>query len=416
MDSPTRLWAMLLAAVLFVLLAASAAGAGLSGRQSTAAHTDRATEALYSEVQDLSYNLADANAAAATSLLIGPVTPSAFTSRFGSDITQVEDLLSAASQRVTGDAAASHQLQLLAEQVPEYTQWIGQALANNRFGYPVAGAYLRQASTMLTTEMLPEVQNVIDEQQQATDDGMSSASSADWAAVALCVLALIVLSIAGTKITRSTKRRMNPGVLAAKLAMVALLGWMIAAYGGSSQAVHHARGDFELVMQAQSDGSQLALSETYVALQQIDRGEDGGTDQQHAQNALGALGGVGNGFLAEQSDSAAAKSVEPDFVSLATCAQNAIKQAAAGDYQTAIATTVGSGQQVGQGGCEPGAARLRADLVALTKLNQQRYDADMADVSSSYAGGGALALPLALGLLGALAAAWGINRRLAEFR
>jgi hypothetical protein len=399
---------MLLAAVAAMLLAGSVAAAGLSGRESSAVHTDQATEALYSEIQDLSYNLADANATAATALLIGPVTPSAFTTRFGIDVTQVEDLLSAASQRVAGDASASYQLQLLAEQVPEFTQWIGQALADNRFGYPVAGAYLRQASTMLTQRMLPEVQAVITEQNSATQGGISSAASTDWAAIGLCVLALGVLVAVGAQVSRRTKRRANPGVALAKLAVLALLVWTVAAAGLSTAAADSAQTDFNAVAQAQTGGSQLALAESYVALQQIDRGEDAGVDQKDALQALASLSSVG-----ASSDSPSALAAVDAFSS---CSRGAIGQASAGEYQQAITATVGGAQDVGQGGCEPGAVLVRADLVALTKQRQQEYDADMARLESAYTGSGALPLPLAAGLLGALAAAWGINRRLAEYR
>jgi hypothetical protein len=399
---------MLLAAVAAVLLAGSVSGADLSGRQSTAVHTDQATEALYSEVQDLSYSLADANATAATALLIGPVTPFAFTKRFGTDITQVENLLSVASQSVAGNSAASTSLNLLAEQVPEYTQWVGQALANNRFGYPVAGAYLRQASTMLTTEMLPEVQSVIDEQYDATEGGMSSASSTDWAGIGLCLLALAVLVTAGRLLSRRVRRRANLGILVAELAVLALLAWTFAAAGAGSSAAGDARGDFNVIVQAQSGDSQLALSETYVALQQIERGEDGGTDQQNAQKALAQLSKVG----ATASTSSAAGHIK----ALVSCEQSAITQAAAGRYQQAITVTVGASSDVGQGGCEQDAVNVWTDLVALTKASGHRYDADMARLESAYGGSGALPLPLAAGLLGAVAAAWGINRRLAEYR
>lgn len=421
MDSPTRLWVMLLAAVIGVLLAGSVAAAGLSGRQSAAAHTDQATEALYSEVQDLSYNLADANATAATALLIGPVTPKSFTDRFNSDITQAEDLLSAASQRVTGDATASKELKDLAEQLPQYTQAIGQALANNRFGYPVAGAYLRDASQLLTVQMLPEVTAVINEQYADTTGGMSSASGVDWPALAVCVLVLALLIVVGTRISRATKRRANIGVLVAKVAVLALLAWTVAAAFGSTAAVHDARADFGLVAQAQSGSSQLALSETNVALQQIDRGEDkgqpGGDDKDHAQQALTGLNKVaGVSFPVITGKDKAANAYAADIGNLITCANGSIKLADDGEYQAAIEATVGTGPDAGGGGCEPKAQRVRDDLVALTGQAQQRYDADMSRVQSAYAGGASLLLPLAFGLIGAVAAAWGIDRRLAEFR
>ena len=417
MESPHRLWIMLLAAVIAVLLAGCVAATGLSGRQSTAEHTAQATEALYSEVQDLSYNLADANATAATALLIGPVTPKPFTDRFGSDITQVEDLLSAASQRVTGDATASHELRLLAEQVPEYSQWVGEALANNRFGYPVAGAYLRQASAMLTGSMVPEVDTVITEEQNATENGISSASGTDWLTVGVCVLALVVLVLVGSVLARSTKRRMNLGVVAAKLAVLVLLGWTFTAAVGSSGAASTARGDFDLIVQTQVGASQLATSEAYIALQQIDRGENGTGDQQQATAALTALGPLTYPeFQAATGASKTSKATATAIKAMVTCGEGAINQAAAGNYAQAIITTVGTGSDVGQGGCEPAAQQVRDDLSALTKQSQGHYDTDMASVSSAYAGGGALVLPLALGLLGAVAAAWGINRRLAEYR
>ncbi len=414
-ESPHRLWALLVVAVLAVLLAGSVAAVGLSGRESTAEHTDQATEALYSEVQDLSYSLADANATAATALLIGQVTPKTSTDRFGSDITQVEDLLSAASQQVTGDAKASGQLTKLAEQVPEYAQWIGEALADNRFGYPVAGGYLREASTLYTSAMAVEVDTVVSEEQAATQDAMSSASSTDWLTVGICVLALIALTWVSSGIARSTKRRMNPGLLAAKLAVLVLLGWAFVASVGSSTAVSTARGDFNQVVQTQVGAAQSAKAEAYVALQQIARGEDGGTDQSQADSALGALAGVGKS-VSSAGATGAAKAVGGDVTALVGCDQSAIAQASGGNYQQAIISTVGQGSNVGLGGCEPDAKNVRTDLLALTQQGQARYDADMASVRSSYAGGGALVLPLALGLLGAVAAAWGINRRLAEYR
>lgn len=415
MDSPTRLWAMLLAAALAVLLAGSVAGVGLSGRESTAGHTAQATEPLYQDVQELSYALADANATAANALLIGPVAPKADTDRFGSDITLVEQRLSDASQRVTGDATASEQLDNLAEQVPQYAQWIGQALANNRFGYPVAGAYLRQASQMYTGHMLVEVQAVIAEEQSATQDGMSSASSPDWLTIALCVLALTVLIVVGRMMARTSRRRLNLGVLGAALAVLALLVWTCVAALGSSSSVDQARTDFSQVSLAQDGNSELALAETYVALQQIDRGEDvgqkGGDDQQHAEKVLADLTKIGNGFTDTSSGP-----VTADVQKLVTCADGGIRLAADGQYQKAITATVGSEQDLGSG-CETAAAKaVRDDFDGATNASQARYAADMSRARSWYAGGAALALALVVGLLGAVAAAWGVNRRLAEYR
>lgn len=412
MGSPARLWIMLLAGVLALLLAGSVAAVGLSGRESTARHTAQDTEALYTDVQDLSYDLADANATAATALLIGPVTPKAFTDRFNADVAAAEQRLSEASQRVTGDAKASAELKALAQQVPQFTQEVGEALADNRFGYPVAGAYLRQASTLLTGTMVPEVQAVIGLEQTATENGMSSASSPDWLTIAVCVLAFLALVVVGRMLARASKRRVNPGVLGAMLAVLVLLGWTAVAAIASSGAVDSARTDFAQVAAAKGGNSQLALAESWVALQQIDRGEDNNLDQQNAGTALKALTKVGNTAF----DDPRPLTVSGDVKTLVSCANNAIGQAVEGQYEQAIASTVGSGSDIGKGGCEADATDVFNGLKTVSTDGQTRYDADMSSAQSSYAGGGALAVPLVLGLLGAVAAAWGINRRLAEYR
>ncbi len=415
MGNPARLWSMLLAGVLVVLLAGSVAGVGLSGRSSTAEHTGQATEQLYQDVQELSYALADANATAANALLIGPVAPKVDTDRFGSDITLVEQRLSDASQRVTGDATASSQLDDLAVRVPQYSQWIGEALANNRFGFPVAGAYLRLASQMYTGQMLGEVQAVIAEEQAATQDGMSSASSPDWLTIVVCVLAFIALAVVGRMLARASKRRLNLGVLGAALAVLALLLWTCVAAVGSSSAVDDAHTDFSQVMLAQNGNSELSLAETYVALQQIDRGEDvgqvGGDDQQHAVKVLADLTEIGKGFTGKGSGA-----VSADVHKLVACADSGIELAADGQYQKAITATVGTEQDLASG-CETAAAKaVRDDFDNVTNASQARYAADMSRARSWYGGGAALALALAVGLLGAVAAAWGLNRRLAEYR
>lgn len=411
LEGPTRLWIMLFAAVIAVLLTGSLAAVGLSGRQSTAEHTGQATEALYRDVQALSSDLADADATVATALLVGPVTPATFTKRLAADVKGAQDLLADASQRVAEDPNASSELRLLAEQMPVYTELVGQALANNRFGYPVAGAYLRAASGMLTGEMLTEVGGVVAEQQNATTAGISSAASVDWPAIALCVLALVALFTVGRRIARSTRRRVNPGVLGAEIAMLALLGWTCAAAFAAGSAADRAQTDFGYVMQTQIGGSRLALTEAQVALQQIDRGENGATDRNNATTALAGLTGIDY-----SSFRATAPHLPAAVDALAACATQAIAQAGAGDYTQALGTTVGSGPQIGQGGCEAKVGPVREGLALVAGHSQQRYVADMSGLESAYAGAAALPLPLLAGLLGAVAAAWGIDRRLAEYR
>ena len=405
LDTPTRLWLLLAAAVAAVLTVGLVAGFGLAGRESAAAHTAGDTEVLYSEVQNLSYSLADANATAATALLIGPETPTQFSTRYDADIAQAEDLLAAASQRVTGDAYASAQLRSVAEQLPQYTGMIGQAMAENRLGYPVAGAFLRQASELLTGSMLAETWRVVDEQQSATSGGLGAATSFPWWEFAVAAVGVVALWIVARRVAEVSRRRLNLGLLGALLSVVILLVWSLYAFGAVGLQGGDARTDYIGLAQAQTEISELSLTETFVALQQIDRGEDQGADAKAATAALGA---------AIPADGGTATRTAYDAV--LACTQNVVKLADSGQYQQAITATVGSGAKVGQGGCEPADSVLRGDLQQIAAAAQARFGHDMSGVGSQYADSAAFPLALVIGVLGAVAAAYGVNRRLAEFR
>ena len=399
---------MLVAAVAVILAAGSVAGASLAGRESTATRTAHSTENLYADVQDLSYDLADANATAATSLLIGPETPSGFSERFQGDLTQAESLLSQASQQVAGDAYASAQLTELAEQIPVYTGLVGQAQADNRFGYPVAGAYLRQASDMLKS-MLAEATSVATEQQTATESGIGSASGFAVLALVAVLIALALLWVISRRLARTAHRRLNLGLIGAAAVMVGLFVWSLSAYGSASGDGNLAGTDFSGVVASKTEASQLSLVETYVALQQIDRGEDQGEDSNAtaATNALKA---------ADPAGPAVTKGVEADYKNVAGCVQKTISLADDGQYVSATAAMVGGGASVGTGGCEPLAQTLYRDLQNLDGTSQKEFDHDMSSLAGDYAGSAALPIGLVAGLIGAYAAAYGLNRRLAEYR
>ena len=409
LDTPTRLWLLLATAVAAVLTVGLITGFSLAGRESTAARTAQSTEALYTEVQNLSYDLADANATAATALLSGPEPTAAVSSRYNADITGAEDLLAAASQRVAGDAYDSAELKFVAEQIPRYAGYIGQALAENRLGYPVAGAYLRQASQLLTGSLLVETGDVVKAQQDATTGGIGSASSFPLWIILFGLLGFVVLRVVARRVSRISRRRMNFGLFGAAIVVVGLLGWSLFAFGGAGITAGSANTDFTGITQAQNEISDISLAETYTALQQIDRGEDQGADATAAGKALGA--GMPEGGEGQSSDGAALIAAQATYTAFDTCMEKAIKLASAGEYQSAVDATVGTG------GCDAGdATALHADLLDVFDQSQAHFGQEMTSLGGLYAGSGALPVGIAIGVLGALAAAYGVNRRLAEYR
>jgi len=409
LDTPTRLWLLLATAVAAVLTVGLITGFSLAGRESTASRTAQSTEALYTEVQNLSYDLADANATAATALLSGPETSSQVSSRYNADITGAEDLLAAASQRVAGDAYDSAELKFVAEQIPEYTGYIGQALAENRLGAPVAGAYLRQASQLLTGSLLVETGDVVSAQQSATTGGVDSASSFPLWIILFGLLGFIALRIVAHRVSRISRRRMNFGLFAAAIAVIGLLGWSLFAFGGAGITAGSANTDFTGISQAQKEISDISLAETYTALQQIDRGEDQGLEAGDAKNALDAAKPASS--EAQSSGGAALATAQAAYTAFDACMVKAINLAADGEYQTAVDATVGTG------GCDAGdATALHSDLLDIFDRSQTHFEQEMTSLGGLYAGSGALPVSVVIGVLGALAAAYGVNRRLAEYR
>lgn len=414
MDTPLRLWLMLVAAVAVILAAGIVAGASMADRESTATRSAHSTEALYADVQNLSYDLADANATAATSLLSGSETPSQFSGRFQDDLAGAEALLSQASQQVSGDAFASGRLNEVAKQIPLYTGLIGQAQAENRFGHPVSGAYLRQASDLLKS-MLAETGEVISEQSGATESGVASASSFAVISLIMVVLALVVLWLIGRRVGRATHRRLNSGLVGGAAVLLGLFVWSLVSYSAASGDADLASADFSGVVAAQTEVSSLSVAETYVALQQIGRGEDQGQNATAATKAL-AEANPQSGTRAQAGDASTRAKAVSEYAALDSCVRNAIKLANEGQYVSATTAMVGSGTTVGQGGCERLAHSLYNDLQGLYNTSQVDFNQDMSSLAGDYAGSAALGIGLAAGLAGAAVAAYGLNRRLAEYR
>lgn len=413
-DTPLRLWLMLIIAVAVILAAGSVAGVSMAGRESTAARSAQSTEALYADLQDLSYDLADANATAATSLLSGAETASQFSTRFQVDLAGAEGLLSEASQQVSGDAYASAELTTLAGQIPYYTELVGQAQTENGFGYPVAGAYLRQASDLLKM-MLAESGKVIAEQERATESGIGSASSFTVPSLGVVLLALLALWLIGRRVARSTHRRLNPGLIGGAAVVLGLFAWSLTSFSTASGDANLASADFSGVVAAQTQTSELSLAETNVALQQIDRGEDQGGDATAATKALGLADPQSKSAVPADEATLRATAVQA-YVALDACAQQAIGLATGGQYVAATTKTVGSGASVGQGGCEPLAISLYNALEQLDAASQAKFNKDMSSLAGDYGGSAALPIGLVAALIGAGVAAYGLDRRLAEYR
>lgn len=404
MPTPSRLWLALLAAAVALLALGAACATTSASRQASETRAVNSDEHLMVNVDELYHTLADADATAATALLVGPVPPARLTDQYQSDVAQSENALAQASRDLAGDDTASAQLEKVAGQLPVYTGLVGTAQAENRLGYPVGAAYLREASTLLRQQILPEVKAVADQESAAQTSAQAGARGFPVWLVVVALLALAVLVRAALVVSRATRRRLNSGLLAGALIALAIVLWSLTATLGANTSSSHAQTDFTAVSAALQARDNLALAESFQSLSLIDRGEDNGTD---GKNENAALDAIRHGSVLDDQTTKL-------FGALTEQTTNIQVDVSAGNYYQAIDAAVGHTAQQSANTMSAKAAALDSALVDVFNRDQNAYAADSGAAGSSLSGG--LWLGVIGGAAAAAAAGYGINRRLAEYR
>jgi hypothetical protein len=179
-------------------------------------HTDVVDAREHAEqlvrIQAIRTNLVKADANATNAFLVGGLEPPAVRDAYTDGITTTARTLAEASGAQSDDAAA---LERVNRVLTEYTGLIEAARANNRQGFPIGAAYLRQASRVLRDDALPTLATLVQVEQHRVDDSTSAADTARDVLVVLLVLALLALVVPQVYLSRKTRRTFNRPLLAA---------------------------------------------------------------------------------------------------------------------------------------------------------------------------------------------------------
>jgi hypothetical protein len=418
--TPARL--RLLLAVLVLLGIAWGALAAFSASQyaSAASGVVSTREPLSLDALRIYSRLSDANDAATTAFLTGGLEPAAVRQRYLADITEAETGLEDVTTRGgAGQGATATNLRTLAADIPLYAGEIETARADNRLGLPLGAAYLREASTLMRGTLLPAAQGLYDAENASL--GTTSARATGLPLITITVVIGVAIGYClyrGSRwLSRRTNRVFNYGLLAAGLAIVVSLAWLAIAYASARSAL--------LTAQTRGSTPVAALARVDIAAQQAHADEsltliDNGGDDFYQSDYLGLQRtlGPGQGTLLTAAQAAAAGSAAaPSVTAMITDAQGWFKAHASlrtlddtGNHPGAVQSALGS---------KPGDAatwfgQLSAHLTTGMAADQAAFDSSARSGSSAFSGlePGVIVAALVM----AVACAWGLVRRLREYR
>ena len=426
--TPARL--RLLLALLILLSLAWGVLAALTADQHASAAADvvAVSEPLSLDAEQIYTSLSDADATAANAFLAGGLEPAKARQRYQADITQAAIRIEAASALVGSSAARTQlpghltkqasaagtavgdDLAILSGQLPAYTDEVGTARADNRLGLPLGAAYLREASGLLRGTLLPAASDIY-----TRESTLLTSASAQATGLPLIVVAAIaglglgyVLFRSSRWLSRHTHRVVNYGLLLAALAGLVSLVWLVAAFvfgrgdllhaqqQGSAPAQAFARAEVA-ALQAHADesltlidnGGDDAYQKDYLAQQKL-LGPGPGT----LLAAVQAAGGSGSDVAAQARawyQAHAALRAKDDGGSHGAAVQSALN----GDAATSF-------------------ARLSTTLSQGINDHQAVFAASARSGRDAFTGLAAGMIVASLVMVGGCA--WGLSRRLAEYR
>jgi hypothetical protein len=426
--TPARL--RLLLALLILLSLAWGVLAALTADQHASAAADvvAVSEPLSLDAEQIYTSLSDADATAANAFLAGGLEPAKARQRYQADITQAAIRIEAASALVGSSAARTQlpghltkqasaagtavgdDLAILSGQLPAYTDEVGTARADNRLGLPLGAAYLREASGLLRGTLLPAASDIY-----TRESTLLTSASAQATGLPLIVVAAIaglglgyVLFRSSRWLSRHTHRVVNYGLLLAALAGLVSLVWLVAAFVFGRGDLLHAQQQGSAPAQAFARAEVAALqAHADESLTLIDNGGDDSYQKDYLaqQKLLGpgpgtllaavqAAGGPGSDVAAQARawyQAHAALRAKDDGGSHGAAVQSALN----GDAATSF-------------------ARLSTTLSQGINDHQAVFAASARSGRDAFTGLAVGMIVASLVMVGGCA--WGLSRRLAEYR
>lgn len=228
MSTPNILYTFLVVALgLAIVWAGSMYYAVSSGRNVLETVTGRGVPSIVSTLE-IRARLMEMDASATTEFLSDGAASRA-REQYEEARSKVSDLLTEASRRSGTTQEAKSSLNTIYTKLQEYNGSIETARANARQGFPIGAAWMRTSVNLMRGSILPAVdqldrinQGYLDAQYSAHQSGVTTNMAFGLISGLALLGALIGMQI---KLTRLTRRSINPALVGASVAVAGVLVW-----------------------------------------------------------------------------------------------------------------------------------------------------------------------------------------------
>ena len=411
------------------LIAASLVWGGLAawaiGQHAAAAsEVVSSSEPLSLDAQQMYQSLSDADVTATTAFLAGPPEPLAVRQHYQADIARaaadLAALRSAGGSAGSGDGRLAAGLAAVSAGLPVYAGYVSQAQDYGSLGYPLTGgSFMQVASEEMHLTLLPAARAIYAQENAALMASSARATGLPWLVIVAAIALGIGYALLRTQrwLTRRTHRTVNYGLLAATLAAAVGLIWLFAAFAAArsdlGRGIGHGSAPAELLARADIAAQQARGDEV---LNLISR--SGSTSFQadflSERNKIGPGSGTLLDLAATESPSgagaAAVAAAQHDAPAWYSATGRVFRLDVAAHYADETRLVLGTGA----GSSAAGFARLQRDLRRGLAADQVVFRSGASAGSGAFGG---LEAGLAVAaLIMAGGSAWGLSRRLAEYR
>jgi hypothetical protein len=262
-----------LAVAAICVIAGVVCGGQLDGRIDERNAVLTSSEPFAYAAQNLYAALSAADAAAASAFLSGGIETAEMRAKYQRALADAASALADTTAGTT-DPATRTSLADISAGLAAYTALIESARANNRQGFVIGSAYLREASTLMQTSLLPGAEKIFTANLATVDKDQRAVGSLPIASLVLLTLALVAIGVASMIMYGRTNRQFNIGLVVAAATVVLVIGWVVVATQLAASEIEHSRTEgtarFEQLAKARIHAQQARTVET---LELIARGD-----------------------------------------------------------------------------------------------------------------------------------------------